>query len=113
MNYVSAETGLSLQLFHMDEVRPLERGPFLPDLIAHTTARYKFVKPPVGLPAENAPIKFESGKILVHDLETVIASLEIYRDGIIVNTRNTEDSDAVLCDFFASSLFPVGGITCR
>jgi hypothetical protein len=99
MKYLYAETGQSLQLFHPDEVRPLERGPFLPDVIARTAARYHFVNPPTGLPAEGG-LKFEAGKMVLTDVEISIGSLELYRDGIIVNTRHTNDSDAVIDDFF-------------
>jgi hypothetical protein len=99
MNYIAAETGQSLQLFHPDEVRPLERGPFLPDLIGKTTARYHFAKPPPGLPAENAGLKFEVGKFISANGE-IPFNLELFRDGVIVNTRHTNDSDAIIDDFF-------------
>jgi hypothetical protein len=100
MNYISAHSGQSLQLYQPDEVRPLERGPFLPDVIARTVARYQFAKLPTLPAAEEGPLKFEIGKIIVDGVEISINSLEIYRDGIIVNTRHTDDSDAVIDDFF-------------
>jgi len=100
MNYVAAHAGQSLQLYQPDEVRPLERGPFLPDVITRAVARYQFAKPPTALPAEEGPLKFEVGKVIVDGIEISINSLEFYRDGIIVNTRHTDDSDAVIDDFF-------------
>lgn len=102
MKYISSEAGQSLQLYNPDEVRPLERGPFLPDLMSQITSRYKFAKPPVGLPADaQSPVKFEMGKMLLEGYEEIyINSIEIYRDGIIVNSRNTDDCDAVIDDIF-------------
>src|SRR5437773_462783 len=100
MKYVAADSGQSLQLYQPDEVRPIERGPSIPDFIARTVERYRFAKPPTTLPTDEGPLKFEMGKITVEGTEITINGLDIYRDGIVVNTRHTDESDAVLDDFF-------------
>jgi hypothetical protein len=92
----------------MDEIRPIQRGVFVPDLIGQIVSRYRFAKPPTKLPEGNEPIKFEIGTIELDGLKTAIASLEIYHDGVIVNTRHTDDSDAVLNDFFTWAIREFG-----
>jgi hypothetical protein len=98
MEFVSCETGQSLQLIHMDEVRPLRGGVFLPDLAAKIAARYRFQTTPTKFEA-NQPTKFEIGVRELDGVTITIISLEIYVDGIIINSRNTDDADAILTDF--------------
>ena len=97
MNFVSPEAGQAIQLFLIDEVRPLRGGPFLPDVIMNVVRRYRFVS----FPKEFVPgqgLKFEHG---VADEATGIAinGLEIYNDGIIINTTHTDDADIVMDEF--------------
>jgi hypothetical protein len=98
MELISAESGQSLQLIHMDEVRPLRGGVFAPDLRNAIMGRYRFQS--VAAQTEpNAPLKLETGAKEINGSNIPIASLEIYTDGIIVNTHHTDDSDAVMDDF--------------
>src|SRR5436309_2768229 len=98
MQLVAPETGQSLQLIHMDEVRPLRGGIFMPDITEEIVRRYRFQSSPTQV-VHNQPAKFEIGVRKINDITIPIASLEIYSDGIIVNTRNTDDSDLVIGDF--------------
>jgi hypothetical protein len=97
MKFVSTETGQAIQLFMIDEVRPLKGGPFLPDVIANVARRYRFVS----LPKEFGPgqaLKFETG--FAADAGGIpINALEIYNDGIIVNTTHTDDADIIMDEF--------------
>lgn len=103
MNYISSESGQSLQLVVMDEVRPLRGGPFLPDAGAAITRRYRFTSVPAQTdPAQ--PIKFQTGAIELDGITIPITSLEIYSDGIIINSCTTEDADAVMDDFISWSI---------
>ena len=100
MKFISSETGQSLQLIVMDEVRPLRGGPFLPDAAAAITRRYRFVSVPAQTdPAQ--PIKFQTGAIELDGITIPITSLEIYNDGIIINSLTTDDADAVMDDFIS------------
>jgi len=97
MEFVGSESGQSLQLIHMDEVRPLRGGAFFPDVAARLVERYRLqsVAPRT---EPNQPAKFLEGVAVLEGLTVPITSLEIYADGILVNARNTEDADAVLSD---------------
>jgi hypothetical protein len=98
MNLVGYEIGQSLQLIHMDEVRPLRGGAFLPEMVAEVVRRYRFQSVPTKV-EPNQPAKFENGVRELGGTTIPIASLEVYIDGLLVNTSNTEDSDVILDDF--------------
>jgi hypothetical protein len=100
MEFISTETGQSLQLFVMDEILPRRGGLFLPDLIAEIMSRYRFVTAPTSV-EPGQPLKFQTGVWHDGDLTIQVVSLEIYNDGIIINSRNTEDSDVVMDDFLS------------
>src|SRR5205823_4252975 len=76
----------------------------VPDLITAIRDRYQFLRSP--LPKleeldETAGIKFSEGKFKKGDSDLRIA-LEIYKDGLIAETRlDTDSADAVLDDLFA------------
>ena len=75
-------------------------GPFLPDAVTAITGRYRFVSAPTQTdPAQ--PIKFQTGAIVLNGITIPITSLEIYDDGIIINSHNTDDADAVMQDFMS------------
>ena len=100
MEFVSSVAGQSLQLMVMDEVRPLRGGPFLPDFSSAIVQRHRFSAAPESFPTDDQQaIKYFRGVLQVGDTTIPIGSLEIYRDGIIVNSRSTEDSDQILQDF--------------
>jgi hypothetical protein len=100
MRLISTEYGQSLQLIVMDEVRPLRGGTYLPDLISSIIQRYRFVSYPTDLAAAaQQGAKFQTGVIELAGIVIPITSLDIYNDGIIVTTRDTDDSDIVFDDF--------------
>lgn len=98
MKFISSESGQSLQLVVMDEIRPLRGGVFLPDLITAIVQRYRFVS--FSTQADPAqPIKFQTGVFQSGEITMPIISLEIYTDGVIMNSRTTDDADAIVNDF--------------
>jgi hypothetical protein len=98
MEFISPESGQSLQLVVMDEIRPLRGGVFLPDLASEIIQRYRFASPPAQLdPAQ--PVKFQTGVLHAGEITMPITSLELYTDGVIVNSLNTDDADMILDDF--------------
>jgi hypothetical protein len=100
MRLISTEYGQSLQLIVMDEVRPLRGGTYLPDLISSVAQRYRFVSYPTDFAAAaQQGAKFQTGVIELGGIVIPITGLEIYNDGIIVTTSNTDDSDTVFDDF--------------
>jgi hypothetical protein len=100
---ISAETGQALQLIVMDEVRPLRGGFIMPDRIVEIQQRYHFA--PFATPPDlTQPIKFQMGFIELDGSPIQITSLEIYNDGIIVNSRHTTDCDLVMDDFIVWAL---------
>jgi hypothetical protein len=103
MKFISSETGQSLQLIVMDEVRPLRGGPFLPDAAAAISRRYRFVTVPAQT-NPGQPIKFQTGAAELNGITIPITSLEIYSDGIIINSLTTDDADAVMDDFLSWSI---------
>ena len=102
MRLISSEFGQSLQLVVMDEIRPLHGGIFLPDLVSEIVQRYRFATPPAHVdPAQS--VKFQTGVLEVVDVTIPVVSLELYHDGVVVGSRNTEDADAILDDFVSWS----------
>jgi hypothetical protein len=98
MKLIAPDTGQSLQLAVMDEVTPLRGGIFLPDFLRQIGERYRFVTPPTVIDPQQ-PAKFQTGALITNDLTIPITSLEIYRDGVIVNATQTQDADLALDDF--------------
>jgi len=100
MKTIAIEQARVLNLIPIEEIRPLS-GLYLPDFIRATAERYGFASIPKDVAtALSDGMKFEHGRIgLIGDF-VVVKQLAIYNDGIIVDTHNTELSDAVLDDFF-------------
>src|ERR1700730_17383386 len=98
MEFISPESGQSLQLVVMDEIRPLRGGVFLPDLASEIIQRYRFASPPAQLDTAQ-PVKFQTGVLHAGEITMPITSLELYTDGVIVNSLNTDDADMILDDF--------------
>ena len=98
MKLVSKEHGQSLQLFSPEDVRP-ETGTYYPDLVQRILDRYQLVSGPANL-EETLKVngmKFQMGK-LPHNPDIQIRNLDIYNDGIIAITYDTDTSDAVVDD---------------
>jgi hypothetical protein len=71
----------------------------LADLTAEIVNRYRFASYPTQPnPAQTA--KFETGVAVLGGINMPITDLQIFSDGVIVTSRNTDDADAVLDDFF-------------
>jgi hypothetical protein len=100
MKLIATVRGQALQLYRMDDVRPIRKEPFLPDLFGAIVGRYQFKGFPQALPKPGEVIKFETGKAVVNGEAIAINVLDVYNDGVIVNTGHTDDSDAVLDDLF-------------
>src|SRR5580704_19263338 len=100
MNLISSETGQALQLIVMDEARPLSGGVFLPDAVGRVMQRYRFLSTSAAKQTDpNQPIKFQTGVIHIEGEAFTITTLEVYSDGIIINSRNTDDADKIMDDF--------------
>jgi hypothetical protein len=101
MNFVSPEAGQTIQLWMLDEMRPLRGGVFMPDVITNVVRRYRFAS----FPKEFNPgqtLKFEWGVSAgPEDLPITINSLEIFNDGVIVIAGHTDDADIIMDDLFA------------
>jgi hypothetical protein len=101
MKLVASEEGRSLQLISVDEIRPMRGGPFLLDVAATIIERYRFMTVPQKLDTPNEARKFQNGVIVIDSLSIPVLSLDIYSDGLLVSTRNTDESDLVLDEFLA------------
>lgn len=96
MKLVSHEEGRNLQLVSADEVRPLRGGIYAPDAIGALAARYRFQKYPTSYEPETR--RFEMGVAEINGINIAINNLDIYSDGFLASTSNTDDSDLVLDD---------------
>src|ERR1700730_18421157 len=103
MKLIAHEEGRSLQLISMDEVRPLRGGVYPIDALSKIIAKYRFVNYPKAY-EPNTTLKFETGVTEVSATQIPILGLEIYSDGILISTRNTDDSDLVLDQFIEWSM---------
>jgi hypothetical protein len=97
MKFISPEAGQAIQLFLIDEIRPLRGGPFMPDLIANAVRRYRFATFPKEF-TPGQPLKFEYG-VAGEVGNIAFNGLEIYNDGVIVNATHTDDADLVMNEF--------------
>jgi hypothetical protein len=98
MKLIAYEEGRALQLISSDEIRPLRGGPFALDVAVAIGERYRFQIVPLKTET-NQSRKFENGIIVINSYSIPIISLEVYMDGILFSTRNTDESDIVLDDF--------------
>jgi hypothetical protein len=100
MKLISSETGQALQLIVMDEARPLSGGVFQPGALARLMQRYRFLSTSAANQTDaNQPMKFQTGVIEIDGSTFLIAALEVYNDGVIINSRNTNDADKIMDDF--------------
>jgi hypothetical protein len=98
MNLVSYEFGQALQFIRMDEVRPFS-GLYLPDVIRIVAERYRFITVPTDIATANTTgVKFGTGVISLAGRQIAVTSLGIYNDGLLVETKNTDDADLVIDD---------------
>lgn len=100
MNLVSTDIGQVVQLFSLDEIRPATRGIYTPNLFDSLATRYGFLAKPDNISeALKLGAKFQQGRININGDEIAVGELSLYNDGVIVTTRNTKDSNAVLDEF--------------
>ncbi|MFI5015180.1 MAG: hypothetical protein ACHQAY_22830, partial [Hyphomicrobiales bacterium] len=98
MNLVALESGQTLQLFPLEEVRP-HGGFYPPGIIEAVAKRYSFADIPKDLSdAMQNGYKFGVGKMMYNNEQISIGKLDIYRDGIVVITTDTATADAVIDD---------------
>jgi hypothetical protein len=107
MKLIAHEEGRSLQLISADEIRPLRGGVFAIEALSKIVSKYRFTKYP-NVYEPNTTIKLEIGVAQVDALTIPILALEIYADGLLMSTRNTEDSDIVLDEFMKWSIVEFG-----
>jgi len=101
MKIISTEAGQVLQLFVMDEIRPLS-GLYLPTLLAALGERYGFVTKPANLGDDLAKgVKFQTGHHVTDGRDISINEITFFNDGVIVIALNTDDAEIVLDDFWA------------
>jgi hypothetical protein len=69
-------------------------------IIEKVTARYKFLKSPSLVSEETTKTgyRFEAGQITVNGALERITDFSIYRDGIVINSAKTDNSEALLDD---------------
>jgi hypothetical protein len=91
-------TARSVWLFDLDELNP--RGRRVEPIFETIKARYHFAE--AALDEKKSGYIFKKGRWGSGQSELDIDSLEIFNDGVVVNTRSdTADSDAVLEDAFS------------
>lgn len=99
MKLVSDELGRVVQLFVPDEIAPFG-GIYLPELFELISKRFGFVKQSDIADALKIGAKFEIGQLKVGEKKINIKELAIHQDGIVVDTRNTDDSSIVVDEMF-------------
>jgi hypothetical protein len=99
MRIIAYETSRLTVLFPYEEVVPLA-GVNDREIVEKITARYKFLKSPslVGEETTKSGYRFEAGQITVHGTVERIADFAIFRDGIVINSAKTDNSEALLDD---------------
>src|SRR5271155_3901524 len=97
MKLISMEHGQTLQNFQIEELRPLQ-GLYMPDFIRSITERYNFISPPEMGAVEKEGAKFKNGKLVNAGKTIHIRNFDFFKDGIIVITHNTQDSDFIITD---------------
>jgi len=100
----------AVRLFDIEELNP--RGKSLLPMIQGVRQRYKFLHGPerAGDVELEKGLKFLDGSFLSQDIDITIG-LEIFRDGIVVNTQSdTSDADAVIEDLlsWATETYGIG-----
>lgn len=99
MKLISAEFGQSFQPIHMDEIRPAG-GVYVPELVSAIAERYSFVVKPT-IPVPEGGFKFQTGVLNINGTTAIATNLDIYTDGIIINSTNTETADLLMDDFLS------------
>ena len=108
MKFISSEFGQALQLLVMEEVRPLV--PVYPtDFWNAIAERNRCASRPSNvLESLKSGAKFEVGYAIIQGQHISITELGVYNDGLIVNTRHTDEADAVMSDFIAWAITEFG-----
>lgn len=99
MRIIAYETSRLTMLFPYEEVVPLG-GVNDREIVEQVTSRYKFLKSPSLLTEETTKngFKFEAGQITVNGAVERITDFSIFRDGIVINSTRTDNSEALLDD---------------
>ena len=99
MKIIAYEASRLTVLFPYEEVVPLA-GVNDREIIEKVTARYKFLKSPSLVSEEITKngYRFEAGQININGAIERIADFTIYRDGIVINSAKTDNSEALLDD---------------
>jgi len=99
MKIIAYETSRLTVLFPYEEVVPLA-GVNDREIIEKVAARYNFLKSPslVGEEVAKSGYKFEAGQFTVKGSAERISDFSIFRDGIVINSTKTENSEALLDD---------------
>ncbi len=102
MKIVTHERGRTTMLVPLDELRPVE-GADLVATVGMITERYSFHWPvDLNRPYSDVvggPLVFRGGRYAHTGEIYQIDSLEIFSDGLVVNSSSTQRSDLILADF--------------
>lgn len=99
MKVISQDGAVATLSFIADEAKPV-KGYNLPTLIDAIGKRYRAVITPTVEETRSTGAKFQNATFMAGDREIAIPQLAIHRDGIVVTTTDTADSDVVLDDAF-------------
>lgn len=98
MKLVAYDSVKAVQLFIMEEIRPLH-GLHLPSVYNAVAQRYGFATQTSDLSqAMTTGMKFAQGTLFTAGRSIVILEIHIYNDGIVVSCPTSDDVDAVLDD---------------
>jgi hypothetical protein len=100
MRLVANDMGQIVYLVPIEELRPLS-GVSNATLINEITAKYRFDVFPANLAEieKASGYKFASGQVSTLAGEIQVAKLELFQDGVLIQTRDTESCELVLNDF--------------
>jgi hypothetical protein len=104
MRLISPESGQTLHLVRLEELKPANGTVFPPDLINGIVARYGFTEKPRDIPdAIQNGYKFAIGRIYLQEKHIFISKLDIYGDGVICICSDTISADMVIDDLIVWS----------
>jgi len=107
MKLISTENGQTFQLLATEDVRP-PSGLYWPDFSRLIIDRYGFVVSPSMDEILKDGAKFAHGRLIRDGKLIEIKEFNVYSDGIIVITWNTDDSNTVLDDFASWTVESLG-----
>ena len=101
MEIARVNTARAIRLFSLEELNP--QGRDLMPLVGGIRQRYRFVRGPAKEEEFDLGrgVRFYTGNFRSRDID-ISVDLEIYNDGVVVNTRsNTFDADALIDDLLS------------